>query len=633
MFKKLIFLVVLVFIGVPVFAQSVDTAWVARYNGTGNASDNARAIATDDSGYIYVTGESWDGTTALDYVTVKYKPNGDTVWVRRYNGPTNGDDYATAIAVDNSFYIYVSGRSPSSVTNSDYATIKYNSNGDTAWVKRYNGPGNSTDGALDLAVDGLGNVCVTGYSLGSGTSIDYATIKYLPNGDTTWVRRYNGPGNSGDVAVAIGVDDSGNVYVTGYSYSGTSNDYATIKYLPNGDTAWVRRYNGLGNSEDYASALVVDGSGNVYVTGYSYSGTSDDYATIKYLPNGDTAWVRRYNGPENGPDYATAIAVDDSGNIYVTGSSNLGEDLGDCVTIKYYPTGDTAWVRRYDGPGNSSDYARAMAVDGSGNVYVTGYSYDDSTNEDYVTVKYDAHGNEFWVKRYNGPGNNVDEANAIALDGEVVYVTGESDGSGTDIDYATIKYIQFQQINDTLKFTAYSPVDIIVTDPNSDSIGIDFNTIPEATYDTTLDVNEDEDNDDVVIIPKPIIGEYMVKVVAEPGSGGGTYTLAVKLNGNEDRAMVANATCPGPGEVDTVYYPVIEYLRGDANTDGSTSISDVIFLINYLFKGGSAPVPLFIGDANCCKEGEGSCTEVNLSVSDVIYLINYLFKGGTAPCS
>src|SRR4030042_122744 len=71
------------------------------------------------------------------------------------------------------------------------------------------------------------------------------------------------------------------------------------------DTTWVRRYNGPGNGEDYAYAIDVDGSGNVYVTGVSggeYSVTSWDYATIKYYANGDNAWVRRYNGPANAYD-------------------------------------------------------------------------------------------------------------------------------------------------------------------------------------------------------------------------------------------------------------------------------------------------------------------------------------------
>lgn len=103
------------------------------------------------------------------------------------------------------------------------------------WVARYNGPGNSDDEASAIAVDGSGNVSVTGRSVGSGTSYDYATVKYNAAGGEDWVARYNGPGNDWDGASAIAVDGSGNVYVTGGSYgSGTNRDYATVKYSSEG---------------------------------------------------------------------------------------------------------------------------------------------------------------------------------------------------------------------------------------------------------------------------------------------------------------------------------------------------------------------------------------------------------------
>jgi hypothetical protein len=311
-------------------------------------------------------------------------------------------------------------------------------------VRRYDGPAGNYDDACDIAVDGSGNVYVTGYITASGTGYDYATIKYYPNGDTAWVRTYNGPSNSSDFASAIAVDDSGNVYVTGNSYaSGTSIDYATVKYDSTGNTVWVKRYSNSGSMTDQAWAIAVDDSVNVYVTGYSANvGTDLDYATIKYYPNGDTAWVRRYDGPGNSGDWAFDIEVDSSGNVYVTGySSGDGTSL-DCATIKYYPDGDTAWVRRYNGPGNGIDEGRALVLDDSANVYVTGWSEGSGMGDDYVTIKYGSDGNESWVQRYDGPGGD-DVAHAIAIDDSYnVYVAGVSEGSDSERDYAAIKYAQ-----------------------------------------------------------------------------------------------------------------------------------------------------------------------------------------------
>ncbi|MDH5694137.1 MAG: SBBP repeat-containing protein, partial [Gammaproteobacteria bacterium] len=434
----------------------VDTAWVKTYNGPGNGTDYAYAIAVDGTGNVYVTGKSRGSSTNDDYATIKYGADGSEKWVSRYNGPGNVIDEAWAIAVDGAGNVYVTGRSTGSGTGYDYATIKYNPEGDTLWVKRYNGSGNSIDEAWEIAVDGAGNVYVTGRSRGAND--DYATIKYNSAGDTVWVRTYNGPGNGADKANAIAVDGAGNVYVTGQS-RGTNDDYATIKYNSAGDTLWVRRYNGPGNGDDNATAIAVDGAGNVYVTGYSI-GTGGDYATIKYNSAGDTLWVRRYNGPGNGDDWAYAIAVDGAGNVYVTGNSyGTGYDY---ATIKYNPAGDTVWVKRYNGPGNSADEAKAIAVDGAGNVYVTGKSAGSGTSNDYATIKYNPAGDTLWVKRYNGPGNGSDVAYAIAVDGTGnVYVTGGCTGTGTGLDYATIKYVAPVLVSDVGCTKIEAPTGII----------------------------------------------------------------------------------------------------------------------------------------------------------------------------
>ena len=313
-----------------------------------------------------------------------------------------------------------------------------------AWVARYNGPVGGADLAFALAVDGSGNVYVTGKSYG-GTKVgdyynydySYATMKYDTAGNQTWVARYDGPAGDDDEAHAIAVDASGNVYITGKSYNGkhitdpaetpspTSDDnyaYATVKYDSSGNELWAARYDSPGQVNDIAQAIAVDSSGNVYVTGSS----GGNYTTIKYDKDGGQLWVASYGDSTVSTDGAVAVAVDSSGNVYVTGTS-----LGDFATIKYDSKGKQLWAATYEGE------AKAMALDGSGNVYVTGQSGDK-----FATIKYDAAGNRLWVAGFSGPLRGNGEATAIALDGSGnVYVTGTAWSPRSYLDsYATIKY-------------------------------------------------------------------------------------------------------------------------------------------------------------------------------------------------
>jgi len=427
-------------------SAGVQEAWVARYNGPGNDFDAAQAIAVDNSGNVYVTGRSSDPDFSTHYATVKYNSAGQEQWVARYYGPTNYYDMPTAIALDSSGNVYVTGYSFGSANNYDFATVKYSPAGQEQWVVRYNGPNNGDDGAEGIAVDDSGNVYVTGVSRNADGFSDYATIKYDSAGQQLWVARYySRPGNYPDEAYAIGIDRSGNAYVAGASlfYTAASYDYGTVKYNSAGHQEWVARYNGTGNRDDYAVAIAVDNSGNVYVTGSSWgSGTDYDYATIKYNSAGQQEWVARYNGPQNGPDYATAIAIDNSGNVYVTGESTGLHTGFDYATVKYNCEGQEQWVVRYDDPASLDDEPHAIAVDDAGNVYVTGESPGLGTDSDYATIKYDPQGQEQWIARYDGSGNSYDVATAIAVDGsQNVYVTGRS-GVGSNLDYATIKYVQ-----------------------------------------------------------------------------------------------------------------------------------------------------------------------------------------------
>jgi uncharacterized delta-60 repeat protein len=430
---------------------AVQHEWAARYNGPDNDYDAAYAIVVDSHDNIYVTGDSWSPATDYDYTTIKYSPDSNQpVWVARYNGPDNDYDAAYAIVVDSHDNIYVTGDSWSPATDYDYATIKYSpDSNEPVWVARYNGPDDDYDAAYAIAVDSDDNIYVAGASFASATYDDFTTIKYSPGSNQpVWVARYNGPDNDYDAAYAIAVDSHDNIYVTGDSWSyATEYDYVTIKYSPDSnEPVWVARYNGPANNNDSVWDIAVDASDNIYVTGNArVSGAYNDYATIKYSPDSNQpVWVARCNGPaSDSNDHALAMAVDSNNNIYITGYTHASGMQHDYLTVKYSPdSNEPVWVARYNGPANQGDKAFAIAVDSNDNIYVTGESESSGTYYDYATIKYSPDSNEpVWVARYNGAGNDPDTATALTVDSnDSIYVTGYSTGSGTGYDYATIRY-------------------------------------------------------------------------------------------------------------------------------------------------------------------------------------------------
>lgn len=397
--------------------------WISRYD------DLASAIAVDDSFNVYVTGMGTNG-----YATMKYDSLGTRLWIQGFQG-----GYATAITLDGLGSVYVTGlATDGSLSHVDLATIKYSSTGAEQWVKRFGGMANNRNPGL--AIDRIGGLYVSGLSLDSATGKFYGhTIRYDGSGSQQWAAEREG---LYDGSTSLAVDPTGNAYVIGQVNRIT--DYATVKYSPTGQQQWVASYDGPATSNNQVSKLLVDGAGNCYMTGTSWGSRGDglpywDYLTVKYNPAGTREWVSRYSGP--GPENsAEAIATDKQGNVFVTGASQ-GSANYDYATVKYDRQGIQKWVVRYNGFGNGSDQGNAIASDGLGNVYVTGRSSNTLGNSDIVTVKYDSLGHEIWTARYDGPGHGEDEGWAIATDVVgAVYVLGSSWGSGTGYDFSTIKY-------------------------------------------------------------------------------------------------------------------------------------------------------------------------------------------------
>lgn len=180
--------------------------------------------------------------------------------------------------------------------------------------------------------------------------------------------------------------------------------------------------------------------------------------------------------------------------------------------------------------------------------------------------------------------------------------------------------------NDSLQIRLLSPVDMVVTDPALDSIGKTFNFIGDASsYTDNTDVSGDGDPDDIVSIPRPKSGPYLVRIFAEPGANpNDQYTLTIRINGNqliipEGHQDAAVASLPA-----VFVWNSAATLCGDVNADSRFTASDVIYMVNFVFKGGPGPVVPGHADTNCDNASTSS---------DIIRLVNFVFKSGSPPCS
>ncbi len=538
-------------------AQLPAQQWINRYDGVGDYTDAYNCVATDASGNIFLAGYTVSTNLRKDYLLVKLDVNGNTLWTKTYNGLGNKDDEVLALVLDLNGNAFITGYSRGNNTGDDIVTMKYDAGGNLLWSVTYNAVSNENDAGNAIALDGFGNVIVTGQSDIDGSSIDndnMVTIKYSTIGAQLWVANFNGTGNNRDQGEKVMVSPAGNVYVTGRSSNGSDDDIVTIKYDASGTPQWTKIYDrvvddrpydlkmdatenvyvagrcnngldddmvvlkysatgaelwangvvyaGAAGGDDRAYSLALDGAGNVFITGRTDTDNSTnisyDYCTLKFNGSGVLQWTKTYNGTGNKDDEAAMLTLDASGNVFVTGRSDVSgglvsdysirtiaysssgielwtqsfqgatgmDDEGLCLTIHpagniivagksentagqasavvvNYPNsgGQPVWSKVYDGSGDNSDNINALVVDNQGNSYVAGYTYSKNNLRDMLVMKLSAAGDTLWTRTYNGTDNNTDEATDIKVDLQGnVYVTGYSKESVTDYDVTTIKY-------------------------------------------------------------------------------------------------------------------------------------------------------------------------------------------------
>jgi hypothetical protein len=445
-------------------AQGGIPLWTNRLQGP--VADRANAITVDHNGNIIVAGSSYPPFGGggdpfhSEYLTVAYSNEGQLLWSNRYHGPVYGDNVPTAVAVDKNSRVFVTGNA---------GTLAYSNSGMPLWTNR-SAPADA------MVLDDDGNVFTTGSSYW-GSYSDWITVALSPDGALLWTNRTGL--FAADFATSVAVDREGNILVAGsWSWPTGSYDLSVVKYSHVGVPLWTNHFDA--GWYDIAAGMAVANDGTVFVTGRSAnSGVLNvdsvyDFVTVAFSGNGTMLWTNRYDGPANAADLPAAIELDDQGNVIITGES-VGDATGsDYTTIKYSSTGVPVWTNRFHRFGSIGDSPMALAVDGSGNVVVTGSSFLDGY--DYATIAYSSVGLPLWTNVYSGPvANGDDVARALALDAVGnVFVTGYSWGGTTGPDFVTIKYssslqpyLRIQTIENQAVLTWDNPVFSLQSAPSA----------------------------------------------------------------------------------------------------------------------------------------------------------------------
>ncbi len=409
-------------------------------------------VAVDSAGNSYVTG--YIQGTGNDYLLkhfyiLKNNSAGQLQWVNYYP-VADSFDIGTAVAADNNGNVYVTGQRYDTACNictvtiphSYSFTIKYNTAGNIVWLNRYDGPANTNQLPAAIAVAPNGIVYTTGvetkYNSQTGTNDQWMmTQKINAVGKTVWVSKATDATGKG-----ITIDKSGAAIATGaYAAGGIYqlNNLITIKYKPNGDSAWYRKLTENGKN-GIGYVVKTDAANNVYVNGQSDTITfynNPKIVTLKYTSAGVLKWVKKEaDHSTTTPHFYGGYTIDKNGNSYIAGYQTISDVNDDWLIVKRSPAGALLWSRLYDDSIHASDKpSGGIVVDAAGNVTASGYSTF-QRNTPYTTVQYSADGVQKWVAYYKRKAVSYNYPDGMGIDAQNnIYVGGNAYGGICVVKY------------------------------------------------------------------------------------------------------------------------------------------------------------------------------------------------------
>jgi hypothetical protein len=447
LFIILLFIINCSLLTINCYAQQPTQEWVARYAGPFNYAEGP-FLQVDRAGNSYIAGTHVINDS-INILCVKYNTSGVQMWAALYKYPGEGYFDPFGLALDSSGNAYViSDYGPGFTSPLNGLIVKFNSlTGSPVWARTYVGD-YGWSAFRGIKIDRLNNICIAGWS-----DTSHLVIKYNTDGDTLWVRKYHPPSCREVSRFACALDDSLNIIFTGirthYYFSSSYDSVLVVKYSSNGVLRWESTYSSGLTNANWGEYITADQNGGLYIGGgTTYSGYSD-FLTLKYDRNGARQWVSIYYPPGSGDNNLRGIALDRINNaLFVTGGA-VANGTGVAATIKYNSlTGDTIWVRIDTGNYNRGN-SRDIVLDSTGNIYIAGETYNFPSYVPYgiLTVKYSSVGNQIWRMSYNGSFNGMDIGRALRLDvSNNIYVLGTSQSSAQVYDYVVIKYNQISGI-------------------------------------------------------------------------------------------------------------------------------------------------------------------------------------------